>query len=61
MDLIRKLQFCDALDQCYTFQSAPIANCTVNKEFSAGSFDNVETVGNETDTMQILRFEDRSV
>ena len=61
MDLIRKLQTCDILDQCYTFHSAHIVNCTVNKEFSAGSFDNVETVGNETDTMQIFRFEDRSV
>ena len=61
MDLIRKLQFCDALDQCYTFQSAPIVNCTENEQFSVGSFCGVEKVNNEADIMQIFKFEDQSV
>ena len=61
MDLIRKLQFCDALDQCYTFQSALIVNYTENEQFLVDSFGDAEKVNNETDIMRIFRFEDQSI
>ena len=61
MDFINKLQFCDAVDQCYTFQLTPTVNYTENEQFPVGSFCDAEKVNNEADIMRIFRFEDQSV